>query len=220
MLQAVLFDLDGTLTDSVGDLADSGNDALRRAGLPTFTDAEYAARVGNGIDKLIERILPANFSNGLFAQVKKDFYAHYDGHYCVRTRAYDGMKETVALLKAAGVLCGVVSNKPNPFTIKVVESLYGVGTFDMLSGQRDGVPNKPDPFLVNEMIEKMGADRKQVLFVGDSDVDIRTGKNAGLTALGVTWGYRSRAVLEENGADYIFDTADDLQEFLKKNLTK
>lgn len=216
MLKAVIFDLDGTLTDSIGDLADSGNYALERAGLPTFTDEEYAARVGNGIDVLIEKIIP---QKSYFDRVKKDFYAYYDNHYCVRTKAYDGMKELVLMLKAHGVRCGVVSNKPNPFTVKVVETLYGKGTFDLLSGQRDGVPRKPDPFLVDEMLQQLQVKRDEVFFVGDSEVDVQTAQNAGLSVLGVTYGYRDRAVLEAQKADYIFDTPEEVKTFLENILT-
>lgn len=210
MYTHVIFDLDGTLLNTIDDLGDAGNWVCGRHGWPTHTMEEYKTFVGNGIPKLVERFTPPEHRNaGTLAAVLQEFAARYDAHKEDKTAPYPGVPQAVAAIKAAGVRVSVLSNKAHPMAKVVVERYYP-GMFDDIQGAEEGLPVKPDPTLLHRMMERQGADRAHTLFVGDSNVDIRTAKNGGLISCGVLWGFRSRQELEQEGADFLAASPEEL----------
>lgn len=206
--QAMIFDLDGTLLNTLGDLAHAVNYALSKRGCPARSEDEVRAFVGNGVRLLCERALPAA-RRGETDACLADFRAYYGAHLMDRTIPYAGMPETAAALRAAGVRLAVVSNKYDPASKALVRRFYGE-TFSPVFGERDGVPKKPDPAAVLETLTLLGAEPAQTAYVGDSGVDMQTAKNAGLFAIGVSWGFRSRETLLEHGADTLVDRPETL----------
>lgn len=208
MYKAVIFDLDGTLLDTIGDLANAANHALSCMGCPTFSVAEYCYMVGNGIPKLLERCLPDDRRTPEdTARIAELFFPYYDEHKQDTTKPYCGIPELLGALKQRGVKLGVVSNKENTLTKSIVAH-YFPDTFDAVSGHVPGTPTKPDPHLVNAMRGGFGLSCEEVLFVGDSNVDILTAHNASLAGCGVLWGFRTKQELQSAGADFLAaDTA-------------
>ena len=213
MYTHVIFDLDGTLLNTIDDLADAGNHVCAAHGWPTHSVEEYKLMVGNGIPKLVSRFAPAGLGEAELAQVLAEFSAYYDVHKEDKTAPYAGVPEVVEAVKAAGVTVAVLSNKAHALAGPVVEHYYP-GVFAAVQGALPGVPTKPDPTLLRGLMERLGAVPETTLFVGDSNVDILTGKNGGLTACGVLWGFRSRQELEEAGADCVADTPEQLKELI------
>ncbi len=209
--ELAIFDLDGTLVDSIGDLAVACNTALALRGLPQHSYEAYCGFVGNGIMRLVERALPEPLrSPENVALVRADFVAYYTDHLDVRTEPYPGIPELLAELVRRGVKLAVASNKFQAGTEKVIRSFFPDIRFEAVLGQREGVPLKPDPAVAEEILTLTGIPREQALFVGDSAIDILTAQAAGIRSAGVTWGFRQRAELEEAGADRIIDRADQL----------
>ncbi|MGN0642199.1 MAG: HAD family hydrolase [Huintestinicola sp.] len=210
MYKLVIFDLDGTLVDSLGDLADATNAALKKHGYPQHDTDKYRYFVGDGVPMLIERALPEDSrSPEIIAAVKADFDTVYNSAYNVKTRPYDGIPELIDRLRSKGVLTAVASNKPDNFTRLIVTGMFG-DAFDFVSGKREGVPKKPDPQIAHYIMETLGVSPEQTLFAGDSSVDMLTASNAGIDSVGCTWGFRTRAELEENHAVYIADKPSDI----------
>ena len=211
MYQTVIFDLDGTLLDTIGDLAGAANWVCRKNGWPEHTEREIMAMVGHGIPNLISQFSPEGFrSTEAVAATLPEFSAYYGAHNMERTRPYEGIPALLAKLKAAGVQLAVFSNKADDFSRVIVEH-YFPGVFDVIRGKVEGLPVKPDPAGTRLLLETLGADPKTTLFVGDSNVDIRTGHNVGVAACGVSWGFRPRQTLVEAGADYLADTVEELE---------
>ncbi len=209
--ELAIFDLDGTLVDSIGDLAVACNTALALRGLPQHSYEAYCGFVGNGIMRLVERALPEPLrSPENVALVRADFVAYYTDHLDVRTEPYPGIPELLAELVRRGVKLAVASNKFQAGTEKVIRSFFPDIRFEAVLGQREGVPLKPDPAVAEEILTLTGIPREQALFVGDSAIDILTAQAAGIRSAGVTWGFRQRTELEEAGADRIVDHADEL----------
>lgn len=204
MFTHVIFDLDGTLLNTLDDLADSANHVCRTHGWPTHPVEAYKLMVGGGIPNLVKRFTPPGLSEEELSAVREEFSAYYGDHKEDKTAPYPGVPETVALLKAAGVGVSVLTNKADHLARGVVEHYYP-GVFDAVLGALPDVPVKPDPAMLNMLMERVGAKPETTLFVGDSNVDIVTGKNGGLTACGVLWGFRSREELEGAGADCVVD---------------
>ena len=212
MFHNVIFDLDGTLLDTIDDLADAGNYVCRLHGWPTYTVEEYKRFVGNGMAKLVSRFVPEEWRTpeGV-AAILEEFMPYYDAHKEDKTAPYTGLPEVVRMLKEAGVSMSVLTNKADELAGPVVESYYP-GVFSIVQGAIPGYEPKPDPALLQRLMERMGAERGNTLFVGDSNVDIRTAKNGGLTSCGVLWGFRGREELEKEGADQLVEEP---QEFLE-----
>lgn len=211
MFKTVIFDLDGTLLNTIDDLAAAGNFVCRENGWPGYTVEQFKAMVGHGIPNLVARFTPDSAQSPLLlANALSQFSAYYAEHNCDFTKPYAGIPELLAELKALGVELAVYSNKADGFSRRLMDTFFP-HTFALVRGKLEGVPVKPDPTGVRAVLKELGAQPEQTLFVGDSNVDILTGHNAGLLACGVSWGFRSRASLEEAGADFIADTVAQLR---------
>lgn len=211
----VIFDLDGTILDTLEDLADATNWVCARHGWPVHPLEAYKGFVGNGAGKLLERVTPSivELTPELRRTLMAEFSQRYTAHSANKTHAYEGMPQALARLKAAGVRMAVLTNKPHAAAGPIVERYYP-GVFDAVQGAVVGAPLKPDPTVLLALLERLGASKNETLFVGDSNVDIRTGKNAGLAACGVLWGFRTRAELTAEGADFIAQRPEELAELV------
>ena len=215
MKQLVIFDLDGTLINTIADLADSVNHALQSLGYPAQPYEKFPYFVGNGIYKLIERALPPeNRDEHTIRSVKERFMEHYMIHNTDKSTVYNGINELLQTLARKGIALAVASNKVNDATVAMIHHFFPDIPFASVIGQRDGVPTKPNPAIVYDILSETGIGKEDVLYVGDSGVDMQTAHNAGLTAVGVTWGLRPRSELEQNNADIIIDTPKELIKYL------
>ena len=206
MLKAVLFDLDGTLVNSLADLADSTNFALKELGFPPHETEEYKYLVGDGIPKLIERALPeGEKTEGNCNKCLELFMERYREHYFDKTDSYDGIKELLRNLKKQGLKIAVISNKAQEMAQKVVDKVFG-DIFDAVAGKREGYKTKPDPTLTLEVIKELGVTPESCVLIGDSGMDMAAAVNGKVTGIGVLWGFRTETELRQNGADYIADT--------------
>ena len=201
MYHTFIFDLDGTLLDTLGDLAASVNFALRSHGLPARSVGDVRRFVGNGVHLLMERAVPGGMDNPLFGPALQTFREHYLRHSLDTTRPYDGIPEMLAELKVRGARMAVVSNKFCTATEALCRHFFA-DTISVAIGENEaaGVRKKPAPDTVVEALRRMGADRVGAVYVGDSDVDILTARNAGLPCISVLWGFRDREFLERCGA--------------------
>ncbi|MCQ2441466.1 MAG: HAD-IIIA family hydrolase [Clostridia bacterium] len=214
MIKAVLFDLDGTLADSLLDLATSADYALGNLGYKGHTLKEYQYFVGNGIPKLIERSLPENARDTQTVQkCLQIFMPYYKEHCDDKTYAYDGMPELVASLKKLGYKTAVITNKAQEMAEKVVLRLIG-DSFDIVCGKREGYPAKPDPKLTLEVMSELGVKPEECVFVGDSQTDMATAINSGALPIGVLWGYRTKSEIEKSGAKFIVSNAEEIIQIL------
>ncbi|MGV8083698.1 MAG: HAD family hydrolase [Coriobacteriia bacterium] len=208
VLDACLFDLDGTLVNSLEDLVISVNYALAQQGLPTHSADEYRYFVGHGVGMLIEDVLPASSRTPeIIAQTRDLFEAHYWDHCLDHTRPYDGIN---TLLSELGDLrCGVVTNKPDAYAQKIVPALFGK-RFEVVIGQREGVPHKPDPATVLIACAEMSVGPSRCVYLGDSGVDMLTARAVDMFAVGVLWGLRSREELLASGAEALIGKPEEL----------
>lgn len=211
--EAAVFDLDGTLINSLADLASSVNRILSAGGYPPRTPDEVRQFVGNGVRRLVERALPhpvpTEELDRMFELYKKD----YQQHLLDETAPYPGIVELLQTLKQSGMRLAVLSNKPHASVQRICEALFP-GTFDLAWGDRSGVPRKPDPTAVWMALDAMDIPREKAVYIGDSETDIRTARNAGLHSIGVLWGFRDRDVLEAEQAQEICETAGELERLL------
>ena len=218
MKKLVLFDLDGTLINSIDDLADSTNYALQQCGLPLHTVDEYKYFVGNSVDPLIRRALPEEEKENqeLFDRVKKIYLSYYAAHSKDKTRPYPGISDLLSRCNKADVLVAVVSNKPDDITADVVRYYFPQIHFAATMGPKEGIPKKPDPAGVREVLRITGIALEDALYVGDTWVDMQTAQNSGVQSCGVLWGFRTRQELVENHADFIAANAAELAEIIFK----
>jgi len=213
--QLVIFDLDGTLLNTIGDLAVACNAVLALRELPEHTYAEYCHFVGNGIMRLVERALPEELRTAEnVAAVRADFVKYYTEHIDIHTKPYAGIPELIAELVHRGVSLAVASNKFQAGTEKLIRLFFPGVEFAAVFGQRPDVPLKPSPAVVEEILALTGVARERVLYVGDSGVDIETAAAAGVRSAGVTWGFRDRGGLVAAGARHIVDKPAELLELL------
>ena len=214
-----IFDMDGTILNTLDDMTDSLNVILEKYKLPLHTLDEVRFMVGNGIPKLIERAIPQGRENPDFDMILADFISYYEEHCAVKTAPYAGIPECIKTLRAAGIKIAVNTNKVEPAAIALCND-YFLGLFDIISGSRPGMPPKPAPDGIYEILQRAGMDGKsegqKAVFIGDSDVDMQTGMNAGLDVIGVDWGFRGKKFLQEHGASVIMMSAAELAEYLTK----
>lgn len=197
MTKLIIFDLDGTLIDTREDIANACNYALEQCGYPIHALDKYNMMVGRGIDNLFRAALPAESNTEEnVARMRSVFVPYYNEHKCDFTKPYDGILEALEELSAKGLRFAVASNKYQEGTEQLVELFFGKYDFVKILGQRDGKPIKPDPLIVAEAMEGMpGVTLDEVVYCGDSDVDMQTGLGAGVKTIGVTWGFRTREEL-------------------------
>lgn len=216
MIELVIFDLDGTLLNTIEDLAASTNYALEKQGYPTHDLSSYRFFVGNGINKLIERALPEEVrSEEKVLELRADFVAYYEGHSADLTAPYKGIPELLSVLKQKGLKMAVASNKYQVATEFLVEKYFGEYEFDVVLGQRDGIQPKPDPTIVYDILKLTGVEVSKVLYVGDSGVDMQTAKVANLCSVGVSWGFRPVVELEAFDPDYIVDHPHEINQIIE-----
>ena len=201
MKKLVIFDLDGTLLNTIADLAQSTNYALSRLGYPTHEEDAYPFMVGNGINKLFERALPeAERNEANVLRVRAEFVPYYDRHKADKSRPYEGIPQLLEQLQAQGLKLAVASNKYQAATELLIARYFPHIRWVAVLGQREGIPVKPDPAIVEDILQVAGVAKAEVLYVGDSGVDMQTARNAGVAACGVTWGFRPRSGLEAQSA--------------------
>lgn len=205
MKKAVIFDLDGTLADTIASITYCGNLALSRFGLPSFGEEDYKHFVGDGAAMLIRRALLAAGDERLehFDEVYETYLEIFAKDCMYQVKPYEGICALLEELKRLSVRIAVLSNKPDRDSLRVVEALFGKGYFDFVQGQRADIPRKPDPAGVYRIMEAFGLSAGDFLYVGDSGVDMKTGRAAGIFTVGVLWGFRDRKELVENGADAV-----------------
>lgn len=208
-----IFDMDGTILDTLDDLTTALNCALRDAGMPPRTRDEVCAFVGNGAGVLLDRAAAEGASEKDREKLRAAFGERYAEHCEDTTHPYDGIPELLAELRAHGCKTAVVSNKAD-FAVRILAEKYFGGLFDAAEGEHAGVRRKPAPDAVNALIEQFGAERAQTVYIGDSDVDIATARNAGVDCISVCWGFRTREFLQAHGASRIVSDADDLRRLL------
>jgi phosphoglycolate phosphatase len=203
-IHAVLFDLDGTLLDTLADIAQAANEALAVEGLPAHPDADYRDFIGDGVAMLFRRALPPGSADeARVARCVEAFQVTYSRHWDRRTRPYPGIPELLDALTARGMALAVLSNKPDDFTRMYGDRYLAPWPFRIVVGHREGVPRKPDPAGALEIAGRLGLEPAAIAYVGDSGVDMKTARGAGMYAVGVNWGFRPEEELWANGADAI-----------------
>ena len=210
MFQTVIFDLDGTVLNTLEDLASAGNWICRRKGWPEHTVEGYRQLVGTGMRNLLRLLDPMGDSDPGLDDALAEYMDYYGQHCLEKTAPYPGIPALLEELKSRGIKLAVYSNKGDRFCGEIVEHFFP-GVFDVIRGKVDGVPVKPDPAGLALVMNALGAETATTLYVGDSNVDMETAKNGNLVSCGVTWGFRGRQELEEAGAVHLADTAEELQ---------
>lgn len=219
MTKLIIFDLDGTLINSIYDLADSVNVVLTKYNLETHCTDKYYRFVGDGTLKLIERALPEEYRTEEFIyKVHAEFLEYYDNNCLNKTKIYDGILELIASLSKVNIKLAIASNKTDIFTKKIATYLFGKNVFDLVQGKLDGVPKKPNPEIVLTIMDKLKVSNDETIYVGDSDVDVFTAHNAGIKMCGCVWGFRGEKELKQSGADYILNKPLDLIDVINQKI--
>ncbi len=211
--ELVIFDLDGTILDTLEDLTDSVNHALKKYGYPVRTIEEIRSFVGNGLLMLARRAIAPETDETVIQEVLAEQKAYYKEHCSDKTRPYEGIVELLGGLKEAGCKLAVVSNKAD-YAVQILCEQYFPGIFHMAVGEKENVRKKPAPDSVNAVLEELQVDRSRAVYVGDSEVDIETAQNAGLEAVLVSWGFRDTCFLQKRGAKTLVHTVNELKSAL------
>ena len=217
MDRLVIFDLDGTLLNTIADLGTATNYALQQFGYVVHDIDAYRFMVGNGINKLFERALPEGERTAEnVLKIRGAFVPYYDRHNADFTLPYDGIEALLEALESKGFKLAVASNKYQAATSKLVDKFFGFERFAAVYGQRDEIPSKPSPAVIETIIGKTGVSKENVIYIGDSDVDMQTGKNANVKTIGVSWGFRPRKELENYHPYAIADTPCEIMDYILK----
>ena len=215
-MKACIFDLDGTLTNTLDSMTYSVNLTLKEMGLSQITKDQCRMFVGNGARVLIEESLKVSGDPkaSRIEEGMKIYGRIFDQNCTYHVTPYEGIPEMLKALKDRGIHLAVLSNKPDRQTVKVVKEIFGDNIFDYAQGQKDGIRRKPAPDGVWYLMEQMQVSKEECLYIGDSEVDAATGKNAGLKTIGVLWGFRDRKTLETAGADHLIERPEELLQFV------
>lgn len=215
-MKACIFDLDGTLGDTLDSLVYSVDKTLKEMRLPAITDDQCRSFVGNGARYLMECALEAAGDEG-HSRIEEGMEVYgriFDENCTYHLQPYEGIMQLLGSLKDRGIKLAVLSNKPHRQTVKVVHAMCGESVFDYIQGQKEEIPRKPDPAGIHYALERLEVAKEECLYIGDSEVDIATGKNAGTKTIGVSWGFREKEELKAAGAEYIIDKAEELLQFI------
>lgn len=214
--KCAVFDLDGTLINTLTDLRSAGTYVMNKHGFKAdYTEDDYKKFVGNGIKKLVDRLFGETLDEDALDGYTKEFIEYYNLHSLDNTHPYSGIPVQVEKLKNAGIKTCVVTNKAEPSAVIILETLFGRNAFDLIVGQRDNLPVKPDPAGVFEALRTLGVTAGEALYFGDSNVDMLTAKNAGIRAVGVTWGFRSYEELASFSPYRIISSPEEISEMFK-----
>lgn len=211
--KAVIWDLDGTLLNTLEDLMNSVNYGLSKHGMPKITLEQTRRFVGNGVAKLVERAVPAGTDGNVQADVLKDFKEYYSIHSKDKTKPYDGVVELMTKLKAEGYKLAIVSNKLKE-AVEELAGIYFPGLIDVAMGDTPGIPKKPAPDMIYKALELLGLEKNEAVFIGDSDVDVATGINSGMDMITVLWGFRDKEELVKAGAEVFAASTTELETVL------
>lgn len=216
MVKLCIFDMDGTTVNTINSIAHFANNALNKYGLSSIDTEKYKIIVGNGAKVLIERAIElTGGTKEQFEKVLVEYNTTYDNDFMYLTEAYEGIIDMLKALKEMGVESIILSNKPHSTALKVSDALFGEDLIKRCFGGRDGVPLKPDPQAVYEILELEGVKKEECVYIGDTSTDMKTGKSAGLFTVGVLWGFRGREELESSGADVIISNPAELIDIVK-----
>ena len=221
MIKAIFFDLDGTLLDTLEDLGDAMNRVLENHGYPTHEISRYRIFVGDGMPNLVRRALPQgeNFDENTVQSMVQEMKESFQHHWKNKSRLYPGIKELLTTLEEEGYLLGILTNKPQEFALTTVEYFLSDWDFKAVQGYDPEVyPLKPDPTALLSLMKQWNLKKEEVLYVGDSDVDMEVAKNAGVKSIGVSWGFRGAAELRDSGADFVVDRPEEILEIARKAL--
>lgn len=211
--ELIVFDMDGTILDTLEDLKNSMNHTLRMYNMPERSLDEIRSFVGNGIRKLIERAVVSDTSEDKIDLIHKDFMAHYEVHCADLTKPYDGVNTLIAELRKRGYKTAVVSNKADG-AVQDLCVQYFPGLFDLAIGERPEIAKKPAPDMVNLALEQLHVSKEKAVYIGDSDVDVATARNSNLDMIAVDWGFRTREFLVEQGAEIIVSKPEEILELV------
>lgn len=216
MIRACIFDLDGTLADTIESLTYSVGETLKEMGLPEITREQCQSFVGNGAKVLLDKSIreAGDVKGERLAEAMEIYGRIFDENCTYHVTPYEGMAKELKELGSKRVKLAVLSNKPHRQTIKVTEAVFGKGTFDVIMGQQEGIPRKPSPEGLWVILDKLGVKKEECLYVGDSEVDIATGGRAGVKTVSAAWGFREEEELKEAGADCLIHSPKELSKFL------
>lgn len=217
MIKACIFDMDGTVSNTINSITYFANNALKKAGLPTIESNVYKKLVGNGAKVLVERMLKTvGADESYYEEVAFEYNTKYDNDFLYLTEPYEGILDMLSSLKEMGIKVAILSNKPHETAIKVSDALFGSELVDVCYGGRDGIALKPDPAGVFEIMKELCVSKEECLYIGDTATDMKTGKGADLYTIGVLWGFRDREELENGGADVIISHPSEIVTIAKK----
>jgi len=217
MIKACIFDMDGTVSNTINSIAYFANNALKKAGLPSIETNVYKKLVGNGAKILVERMIKTvGADESYYEEVADEYNTKYDNDFLYLTEPYDGIIDMLKELKKMGIKIAILSNKPHSTTVKIADALFGNGLIDICYGGRDGIALKPNPAGVFEIMNELGVSKEECLYIGDTATDMKTGKGADLYTIGVLWGFRDYDELKNADADAIISHPSEIISITKK----
>ncbi|MFA7076049.1 MAG: HAD family hydrolase [Candidatus Izemoplasmatales bacterium] len=212
----MIFDLDGTLLDTIKDIQETMNQVMRINGYPEYSVEEYKYFVGSGVDILIQRVMrTSKIPDNMFPILKEGYYEVYAKQSKINTKVYDGILDLINELKSENISVNVLSNKPHTQTLDVINYYFKAGTFDLIYGKKEEFSPKPDPSSAFDLISSLGVKPEEVIYVGDTEIDIQTSKNAGFLSVGVLWGFRKKEELLQAGSDVIVENPLDIMRLIR-----